>query len=72
MLLRKRVKHEIGDKVFYACRYTHAGRVGVVKHIIPHYSLTYYVLEVETYIDPFLKMLSEFQINKENVYGEEE
>lgn len=68
MLLRKRIKRELDEEVYYHCRDMQEGRKGIVKHIIQHHYLTYYVLEVETGIDPVLTMKSEFQINSENVY----
>lgn len=57
--------HKEGDLLYYRCDYIKDYREGVVKLVVPHYSINYYVLEVETgppINDSFLKLVSEFNV----------
>lgn len=57
--------HIEGETLYYHCKYTDNWREGVVKNVIPHYGMVYYVLEVDTgppINESFLRLVSEFGI----------
>lgn len=57
--------HVVGDVLCYQCDHVGTHRQGVVLNVLKHYSITYYVLEVETgppINESFLHLVSEFQV----------
>lgn len=60
--------HKVGDVLYYQCEHMKQWRKGVVYNVIPHYSMNYYVLEVQTgppINESFLEMVSEFNVKSE-------
>lgn len=59
--------HPVGTTLYYHDQYMNADRPGKVVQIVPHYTLTYYILEVDVPVigDTFLTLQSQFQVRTE-------
>lgn len=56
--------HVVAEILYYKCPHMKEWRAGIIKNVIPHYGMTYYVLEVEvpSVGDSFLELVSEFNV----------
>lgn len=65
----KHHNHKEGDVLYCRCDHIKDYREGVVKLVVPHYGMNYYVLEVETgppINESFIKLVSEFNVRTEH------